>query len=120
VQPEFVPVLDRCFRLAHAPAALDTRRRGAYGEALRWTRPDSLPWAARQTRVHRPSDSATTRHAAEVPVRRWNPWNAVLAVVLTTGVDALERLLGVGPWDALVDAAVAGLISFVILEYWKG
>ena len=53
-------------------------------------------------------------------MRRWNPWNAVLAVVLTTGVDALERLLGVGPWDALVDAAVAGLISFVILEYWKG
>jgi hypothetical protein len=67
-----------------------------------------------------PSDSATTRHAAKVPVRRWNPWNAVIAVVLTTGVFALERLLGVDPWDALVDAAVAGLISFVILEYWKG
>ncbi len=69
---------------------------------------------------HRPSDSATTRHAAKVPVRRWNPWNAVMAVVLTTGVFALERLLGVNPWDALVDAALVGLISFVILEYWKG
>src|SRR5260370_21629292 len=53
-----------------------------------------------------PSDSATTRHAAKVPVRRWNPWNAVIAVVLTTGVFALERLLGVNPWDALVDAAL--------------
>ena len=53
-------------------------------------------------------------------MRQWNPWNAVIAVVLTTGVDALDRLLGVDPWDALVDAAVAGLISFVILEYWKG
>jgi hypothetical protein len=67
-----------------------------------------------------PSDSAAPRHAAEVPVGRWNPWNAVMAVVLTTGVYALDRLLGVDPWDALVDAALAGLISFVILEYWKG
>jgi hypothetical protein len=39
---------------------------------------------------------------------------------LERGVFALERLLGVDPLDALVDAAVAGLISFVILEYWKG
>jgi hypothetical protein len=30
----------------------------------------------------------------------------VIAVVLTTGVFALERLLGVNPWDALVDAAL--------------
>jgi len=44
-----------------------------------------------------------------------------MAVVLTTGVYALERLLsGVDPFEALGDAAVAGLISFVILEYWKG
>jgi hypothetical protein len=27
-------------------------------------------------------------------VERWNPWNAVTAVVLTAGVYALERLLG--------------------------
>jgi hypothetical protein len=53
-------------------------------------------------------------------VRRWNLWNVVMAVVLTTGVYALERLLGVDPLEALVDAAIAGLISFVILEYWKG
>jgi hypothetical protein len=58
-------------------------------------------------------------HAAEVPVRRWNPWSAGLAVVLTTGVYAVERLLGMDPLDARVDAAVVGLISFVILEYWK-
>src|SRR5947209_3226503 len=58
--------------------------------------------------------------AADVPVRRWNPWTAVMAVVLTTGVYALERLLGVDPLAALVDAAVAGFISFVVLEYWKG
>ena len=52
-------------------------------------------------------------------MRRWNPWSAVLAVVLTTGVYAVERLLSMDPLDALVDAAVVGLISFVILEYWK-
>ena len=38
-------------------------------------------------------------------MRRWNPWTAVMAVVLTTGVYALERLLGVDPLAALVDAA---------------
>lgn len=43
-----------------------------------------------------------------------------MAGILTAGVYALERLLGVDPLDALVDAAVDGLISFVILEYWKG
>ena len=43
-----------------------------------------------------------------------------MAVVLTTGAYALERLLSVDPLEALVDAAVAGLIGFVILEYWKG
>ncbi len=43
-----------------------------------------------------------------------------MAVVLTTGVYSLERLLGVDPLEALIDAAIAGLISFVILEYWKG
>jgi len=53
-------------------------------------------------------------------VRQWNPWNAVMAVVLMTGAFALERLLGVDPWDALVDGALAGFVSFVILEYWKG
>ena len=52
-------------------------------------------------------------------MRRWNHWSAGLAVVLTTGVYAVERLLGMDPLDALVDAAVVGLISFVILEYWK-
>jgi hypothetical protein len=102
-----------------ASAPLDTRRREAYREALRWTRPDSLPRAARQTKARRPSDTATTMHAAEGLVRRWNPWTLVL-VGLTTGVYALERLLGVDSSDALVDAAMAGLISFVILEYWKG
>jgi hypothetical protein len=100
-------------------APLDTRRREAYREALRWTHPDSVLWAARQTRARRPSDTATTMHAAEVPVRRWNPWSVVLAVVLTTGAYSVERLLGLDPLDALVDAAVVGLISFVILEYWK-
>jgi len=53
-------------------------------------------------------------------VRQWNPWNAVMAVVLMTGAFALERLLGVDPIDALVDGALAGFVSFVILEYWKG
>ena len=53
-------------------------------------------------------------------MRQWNPWNAVMAVVLMTGAFALERLLGVDPWDALVDGALAGFVSFVILESWKG
>jgi hypothetical protein len=53
-------------------------------------------------------------------VERWNPWNAVIAVVLTAGVYTLERLLGLDPMEALIDAAIAGFISFVILEYWKG
>ena len=53
-------------------------------------------------------------------MRRRNPWTAVMPVVLTTGIYAFERLLGVDPLDALVDAAVAGFISFVVLEYWKG
>jgi hypothetical protein len=52
-------------------------------------------------------------------VERWHPWNAVIAVVLTAGVYALARLLGVAPADALVDAAMAGHQPR-ILEYWKG
>jgi hypothetical protein len=44
-----------------------------------------------------------------------------MAVVLTTGVFALERLLlGGAPMEALVDAALVGVISFVVLTYWKG
>ncbi len=58
-------------------------------------------------------------YAAEGPVERWNPWSVVLAVFLATAVYALEWLLGVDPTDALVDAALTGFISWVILEYWR-
>ena len=53
-------------------------------------------------------------------MQRWNPWNAVMAVLLTAAVYALERLLGVAPVDALVDATLVGFISFLILEWSKG
>jgi hypothetical protein len=43
----------------------------------------------------------------------------VLVGGLTISVYALERFLGGDPLDALVDAAMTGLVSFVILEYWK-
>jgi hypothetical protein len=103
------------------PAPLDTRRREAYREALRWTHPDSLLWAARRG-VLRPG-SATTMHAAEVSVRRWNPWSAVLPVVrtivLTTGVYTVERLLDVDASNALVDGVLVGFLCLVILVDWK-
>jgi hypothetical protein len=101
------------------PAPLDTRRREAYREALRWTHPDSVLWAARQTRARRPSDTATTMHAAEASVRRWNPWSALLPVALTTGVYVGERLLDVDASNALVDGVLAGFLCLVILAYWK-
>ena len=52
-------------------------------------------------------------------MRRWNPWSMMLPVVLTTGVYALERLLGADPSDALVDGVMAGFLCLVILAYWK-
>ena len=53
-------------------------------------------------------------------MRRWNPWNAVIAVVLIAGAFALERRLGVDPTDALVDAILTGFVGFAALEYWRG
>ena len=53
-------------------------------------------------------------------MERWNPWNAVIAVVLTAGVYVVERHSGLDPMEALIAAAVAGFASLVMLEYWKG
>jgi hypothetical protein len=52
-------------------------------------------------------------------VRRWNPRNAIVAVVVAAGMYLLEWLLGVDPTDALVDAIVVGFIGFAVLEYWR-
>ena len=52
-------------------------------------------------------------------MRRWNPWNAVIVVVLMCAAFALERFLGVDPAEALMDAIFIGFIRFAILEYWR-
>ena len=51
---------------------------------------------------------------------RWNPLPVVAAVVLAGAVFALEWFLGVAPVDALVDATLAALIVWEVLEYWRG
>ncbi len=58
-------------------------------------------------------------HAAEGPAQRWNPWNVVMAILLTAAVYALERLWAVAPVDALVDATFVGFISFLIFTWWR-
>lgn len=57
--------------------------------------------------------------AAEVSVRRRNPWSTVLPVVLTAGVYVVERLLDVDASNALVDGVLVGFLCLVILAYWK-
>jgi hypothetical protein len=52
----------------------------------------------------------------EVPVRRWNPWYVVVSAALAY---ALSWLVGDAPMDALVNAAVAGVLSLLIVEYFR-
>ena len=54
--------------------------------------------------------------AGEVPVRRWNPWYVVVSAALAY---ALSWLVGDAPMDALVNAAVAGVLSLLIVEYFR-
>ena len=49
-------------------------------------------------------------------MRRWNLWYVVVSAVLGY---ALSWLVGDEPMDALVNAALAGLISFLIVEYFR-
>ena len=53
-------------------------------------------------------------------MRRWDPWNVILAVGLAGFVYALERLLTVASDDALVDASLTGFVGFVVLTWWRG
>ena len=50
-------------------------------------------------------------------MRRWTPWHAVIAVVSAALGYALSWLAGDEPMDALVTAALAGLIGFLMVEY---
>ena len=50
-------------------------------------------------------------------MRRWTPWHAVIAVVSAALGYVLSWLAGDEPMDALVNAALAGLIGFLIVEY---
>jgi hypothetical protein len=59
-------------------------------------------------------------YAAEVPVRRWNPWNAVMAVAVGAAVYGLERLLAVPPGDAFVDATLVAFMTLLMLGWWRG
>jgi len=64
-------------------------------------------------------DGKVTRRATpevEVPVRRWNPWYVVVSAALAY---ALSWLVGDAPMDALVNAAVAGVLSLLIVEYFR-
>jgi hypothetical protein len=47
-------------------------------------------------------------------VRRWNPWYVAVSAAL---IYALSWLVGDEPMDALVNAALAGLCSLLIVEY---
>ena len=49
-------------------------------------------------------------------MRRWTPWHAVAVVSAALGY-ALSWLAGDDPMDALVNAALAGLIGFLMVEY---
>jgi hypothetical protein len=49
-------------------------------------------------------------------VRRWNPWYVVVSAALGY---ALSWLVGDEPMDALVTAALTGLFSFLIVEYFR-
>jgi len=51
-----------------------------------------------------------------VPVRRWNPWYVVVSAALAY---ALSWLVGDARMDALVNAAVAGVLSLLIVEYFR-
>lgn len=53
-------------------------------------------------------------------MRRWNPWNAVMAVVVGAVSYVVEWLVGVAPQDALVDATLTGFVSLLILQWWRG
>ena len=66
-------------------------------------------------------DGTVTRRAprprgGEIPVRRWNLWYVVVSAALGY---ALSWLVGDEPMDALVTAALAGLVSFLIVEYFR-
>ncbi len=50
----------------------------------------------------------------DIPVRRWNLWYVVVSAALGY---ALSWLVGDEPMDALVTAALAGLVSFLMVEY---
>jgi len=49
-------------------------------------------------------------------VRRWNLWYVVVSAALGY---ALSWLVGDELMDALVNAALTGLISFLIVEYFR-
>lgn len=49
-------------------------------------------------------------------MRRWNLWYVIVSAALGY---ALSWLVGDEPMDALVNAALAGLISFLIVEYFR-
>ena len=49
-------------------------------------------------------------------MRRWNPWYVVVSAALAY---ALSGLVGDKPMDARVNAALAGLVSFLIVEYFR-
>ena len=46
-------------------------------------------------------------------MRRWNPWYVVVSAALGY---ALSWLVGDAPMDALVNAAVAGVLSLLMVE----
>ena len=49
-------------------------------------------------------------------MRPWNLWYVVVSAALGY---ALSWLVGDAPMDALVSAALAGLVSFLIVEYFR-
>ncbi len=53
-------------------------------------------------------------------MRRWNPWNAVMAVAVGAAVYGLERLLAVPPGDAFVDATLVAFMTLLMLGWWRG
>jgi hypothetical protein len=50
-------------------------------------------------------------------VRRWNLWYMVVSAALGYALSWL--VVGDEPMDALVTAALAGLVSFLIVEYFR-
>ena len=66
-------------------------------------------------------DGTVTRRGSptpegESPVRRWHLWYVVVSAALGY---AFSWLVGDEPMDALVNAALAGLASFLIVEYFR-